>query len=132
MFSTLYGTYFSFQKYFKMSYAIRFNLDQCKILSSGNGLSDQHRAKLWGKPIVSWTNLTHSCSLCYLLSCSLLGYRAIVFFCQFYQPNRLLMGVILIKIRVKVVRAFSILIPTNWIVSQARTRTLNFKSDRLR
>ena len=35
MFSTLYGTYFS---KFKMSSAISFNLDQSKILSSGNGL----------------------------------------------------------------------------------------------
>ena len=26
---------------FKMSSAIRFNLDQCKVLSSGNGLKEQ-------------------------------------------------------------------------------------------
>ena len=39
MFSTLYGTYFSFQMHFKMSSAICFNLDQSKILSSGNGLT---------------------------------------------------------------------------------------------
>ena len=38
MFSTLYGTYFSFQMHFKMSSVICFNLDQSKILSSGNGL----------------------------------------------------------------------------------------------
>ena len=38
MFSTLYGTYFSFQMHFKMSSAIRFNVDLSKILSSGNGL----------------------------------------------------------------------------------------------
>ena len=36
MCSTLYGTYFSFQMDFKMSSAICFNLDQSKILSSGN------------------------------------------------------------------------------------------------
>ena len=33
-----YGTYFSFEMHFKMSSAICFNLDQSKILSSGNGL----------------------------------------------------------------------------------------------
>ena len=38
MFSALYGTYFSFQMHFKKSSAICFNLDQSKILSSGNGL----------------------------------------------------------------------------------------------
>ena len=38
MFSILYGTYFSFLMHFKMSSAIRFNLDQSKILSSGDGL----------------------------------------------------------------------------------------------
>ena len=38
MFSTLYGTYFLFLIHFKMSYAICFNLDQSKILLSGNGL----------------------------------------------------------------------------------------------
>ena len=38
MLSTLYGTYFSFEMHFKMSSAISFNLDQSKILSSGNGL----------------------------------------------------------------------------------------------
>ena len=38
MFSTLYGTYFSFQMDFKMSSAICFNLDHSKILLSGNGL----------------------------------------------------------------------------------------------
>ena len=38
MFSTLYGTYFSFQMHFKMSSAICFNLDQSNILSSGNGI----------------------------------------------------------------------------------------------
>ena len=37
MFSTLHGTYFSFWMHFKMSSAICFNLDQSKILSSGNG-----------------------------------------------------------------------------------------------
>ena len=34
MFSTLYGTYFSFQMYFKMSSAICFNLNPSKILLS--------------------------------------------------------------------------------------------------
>ena len=38
LFSTLYGTYFSFSIHFKMSSAICFNLDQSKILSSDNGL----------------------------------------------------------------------------------------------
>ena len=38
MFSTLYGTYFPFQMPCKMSSALRFNLDQSKILLSGNGL----------------------------------------------------------------------------------------------
>ena len=38
MFSTSYGTYFSFQVHIKMSSAIYFNSDQSKILSSGNGL----------------------------------------------------------------------------------------------
>ena len=39
MFSTLYGTYFSFGIHFKMLFAICFNLDQSKILPSGNGLT---------------------------------------------------------------------------------------------
>ena len=38
MFSTLYGTYFSLQMHFKMSCAIPFNLNQSKILLSGNWL----------------------------------------------------------------------------------------------
>ena len=37
MFSTLYGTYFSILMQ-KMSYAICLDLDQSKILSSGNEL----------------------------------------------------------------------------------------------
>ena len=41
MFSTLYGTYFSFQVHFGMSSAICFNLDQSKILSSGNESKDE-------------------------------------------------------------------------------------------
>ena len=36
---TLYGTYFSFLMHFKMSSAVSFNLNQSKILLSGNGLS---------------------------------------------------------------------------------------------
>ena len=39
IFSTLYGTYFSFQMHFKVSSAICFNLDQSKILLSCNGLN---------------------------------------------------------------------------------------------
>ena len=39
MFSTLYGTYFPYQMHFKMLSAICFDLDQPKILSSGNGLT---------------------------------------------------------------------------------------------
>ena len=38
MFSTLYGIYSSFKMHFRMSSAICFNLNQSKILSSGNGL----------------------------------------------------------------------------------------------
>ena len=38
MFSTLYGIPFSFFMHFKMLSAFFFNLDQSKILSSGNGL----------------------------------------------------------------------------------------------
>ena len=39
MFSTLYGTYISFQMHFKMSSAICFSLDQSQILSSRQELS---------------------------------------------------------------------------------------------
>ena len=39
MFSTLYGMYFSFQMHFKILSAICFNLEQSKILLSGNGLT---------------------------------------------------------------------------------------------
>ena len=38
MFSTLYGTYFSFSMHFKLSSVIGFNLDKSKKLSSGNEL----------------------------------------------------------------------------------------------
>ena len=38
MFSTLYDAYFAFQMHFKMSSVIRSDLDQYKILSSGNEL----------------------------------------------------------------------------------------------
>ena len=41
MFSTRYGTYFSFQMHCKMSSAICFNLDWSKILSFGNELKNQ-------------------------------------------------------------------------------------------
>ena len=40
MFSTLYVTYFQFQICCKMSSAICFNLDQFKMLTSGNGLNN--------------------------------------------------------------------------------------------
>ena len=40
MFSTLYATYFSFQMNFKMFSAICLNLDQSKILWTGNALTD--------------------------------------------------------------------------------------------
>ena len=39
MFSTVYDTSFSFQMHFEMSSVICFNLNQSKILSSGNGLN---------------------------------------------------------------------------------------------
>ena len=39
MFSTLYGTYFSFQMHLKILSAICFNSDQSKILLSGYGLN---------------------------------------------------------------------------------------------
>ena len=39
MFSTLHGTYFSFQMHFKMSSVTCFDLDQSKILSYDNGLT---------------------------------------------------------------------------------------------
>ena len=39
MFFTLCDTYFPFEMHFKMPSAICFNLDQSKILSSGNGLT---------------------------------------------------------------------------------------------
>ena len=37
--STQYGTFFHFKRTLEMSSAVCFNLDQSKILSSGNGLS---------------------------------------------------------------------------------------------
>ena len=42
-FLPLYDTYFSPQMHFKMSSAICFNLDQSKILSSGNGLDEPEK-----------------------------------------------------------------------------------------
>ena len=53
IFSTLHGTYFSFQMHFKMSSAICFNLDQSQILSSDNGL---RYIKLSANAL-SWTSL---------------------------------------------------------------------------
>ena len=41
MFSTLYDAYFAFQMHFKMSSAVCFNLDQSRILSSGDGLKEK-------------------------------------------------------------------------------------------
>ena len=46
MLSTLYGIYFPFWMHFEMSSAICFNLDQSKILLSGNGLTDQKNEQL--------------------------------------------------------------------------------------
>ena len=40
-FSTLYDTHVLFKMHFKMSSVMRFNLDQSKILSSGNGLINE-------------------------------------------------------------------------------------------
>ena len=42
--STLYGTHFPLQMHIKMPSAICFNLDQSKILSSGNRLALSHTA----------------------------------------------------------------------------------------
>ena len=72
MLSTLYGTFFPFYMHFKMSSAICFNLDQSKILSSGNGLTHSHW--LYNKPSARtpcseiWkVQTTHTCiSKCYL------------------------------------------------------------------
>ena len=50
MFSTLYDTYFSFKMHLKMSIAICFNLDQSKILSSGNELTLSHRIQAFDDP----------------------------------------------------------------------------------
>ena len=46
MFSSLYGTYFSCKMHLKMSSAICFNLDQSKILSSGNRLMQLHTIQM--------------------------------------------------------------------------------------
>ena len=43
MFSTLHGTYFSFEMHFKMSSATCFNLDQSEILSCGNRLTRKEK-----------------------------------------------------------------------------------------
>ena len=60
MFSILYGTYFSFQMHFKMSSAICFNLNQFKILSSGNGLmSKRSMYKAKQIPDVTITYMIH-------------------------------------------------------------------------
>ena len=50
MFSSIYyGTYFSLQIHFKRSSAICFNLDQSKILSSGNGLIKYEHCSIYTK-----------------------------------------------------------------------------------
>ena len=71
MFSTLYGTCFSFYMNFKMMSAICFNLDQSKILSSGNniiiswgqGLNNNHWTifylPLQHNKISKWYNSKH-------------------------------------------------------------------------
>ena len=46
MLSSYRALYFSFQMHFKMSSAICFNLDQSRILSSGNGVITQHQLTL--------------------------------------------------------------------------------------
>ena len=58
MFSTLCGTYFLFQMPFKVSSAVGFNLDQSKVLSSGNGLN---------KSRVSTTYIRDDCKILYYL-----------------------------------------------------------------
>ena len=53
MFSTLYGTYFSFQMHFKMLSANCFNLDKSNI-SSGDGLKGvQWKNLIWHKEMDS-------------------------------------------------------------------------------
>ena len=65
MFSTLYGTYFSFQMHFKMLSTIFFNLDQSKISSSGIELkefSQMHNMKMYTHPckiLVEWVILNY-------------------------------------------------------------------------
>ena len=43
-----FGTYFSCEMHFKMLSAICFNLDQSKILLSGNGLREKKKQKVFG------------------------------------------------------------------------------------
>ena len=50
MFSTLYGTHFLFSMHFKMLSAICFNLDQSKVLSSGNELTHSHTMTTYDTP----------------------------------------------------------------------------------
>ena len=50
MFSTQYSTFISFEMHFKMSSAIGINLDQSKILSSGNELTLYHTVPTFNNP----------------------------------------------------------------------------------
>ena len=58
IFSIHYGTYFPFQMHFKMLSAIRFNLDQSKILLFGKGLMTTIKAfeDIVGKRVKSTEN----------------------------------------------------------------------------
>ena len=69
MFSTLYGTYFSFQMHFNMLTAICFNLDQSKTLWSGNSLLQ----------VVSNTGLTVFNVLLWLTDCMVTMLSSTVF-----------------------------------------------------
>ena len=50
LFSSQYGSNFSFYMHFEMSSAICFNLDQFKILSSGYGLTLYHTIPTFNDP----------------------------------------------------------------------------------
>ena len=69
MFSTLDGTYFSSKKHFKMLSAIRFNLDQSKILSFGNGLKKKKvQGEMTPKPRGVDTSKSHLTKLQYMIN----------------------------------------------------------------
>ena len=63
MFSTLYGSYFSFQMCLKVLSAICFNLDQSRILLSGNGLNIIRE----GTGVKSYDILKENFPICYLV-----------------------------------------------------------------